>query len=137
MQGWYISRFPAKTRISHYATGFGDNSLEKPESDYAKIIVEINLERNAWGLFFKLFLGMYVAFAITFVTFWIDPEHVESRLALPVGGLYTIVFSAIALQYEDDGKMKMGKKTDRIVRTTLGLSYVLLNVGIVLYAIYM
>src|SRR5687767_789609 len=34
---------------------------------------------------------MYVAFAIAYVSLWIDPEHAESRFALPVGGLFTAV----------------------------------------------
>lgn len=91
VEGWKITKFKVSTGTSHYATGFGDSSLEKPESDYSKIIVEIDIERDAWGLFFKLFLGMYVSFAIAYVSLWIDPEHAESRFALPVGGLFTAV----------------------------------------------
>lgn len=91
VEGWTITRFHVGKGTSHYATGFGDASLDSPESDYSKIIVEIDLERNAWGLFFKIFLGMYVSFAIAFVSLWIDPEHAESRFALPVGGLFTAV----------------------------------------------
>jgi hypothetical protein len=91
VEGWTITRFHVSTGVSHYATGFGDSSLELPESNYAKIIINIDLERNAWGLFFKIFLGMYVSFAIAYVSLWIDPEHAESRFALPVGGLFTAV----------------------------------------------
>lgn len=91
VEGWRITKFKVSQGTSHYATGFGDSSLEKPESDYSKIIVEIDIERNAWGLFFKIFLGMYVSFAIAYVSLWIDPEHAESRFALPVGGLFTAV----------------------------------------------
>ncbi len=171
VQGWHIKKFNVSTGISHYATGFGDSSLQKPESDYAKLIVDIELERNAWGLFFKLFLGMYVAFAIALVSFWVDPEHAESRFALPVGGLFTavgnkyiidsylpessgvtlvdmlhgitfiailftIVFAAVSLRYEDEGKLKLGQRTDRVVRTILCLSYLLINIGLILYSIY-
>lgn len=91
VEGWTITRFQVNTGTSHYTTGFGDSSLEKPESEYSKIIVEIDIERNAWGLFLKIFLGMYVSFAIAYVSLWIDPEHAESRFALPVGGLFTAV----------------------------------------------
>ncbi len=91
VEGWNIKEFKVGTGISHYATGFGDGSLDKPESDYSKFIISIKLERSAWGLFFKIFLGMYVAFAISFVSFWVDAEHTESRFALPVGGLFAAV----------------------------------------------
>lgn len=91
VEGWRIKNFEVSTGVSHYATGFGDASLDKPESDYSKYIIKIKLERSAWGLFFKIFLGMYVAFAIAIVSFWVDSEHTESRFALPVGGLFAAV----------------------------------------------
>jgi hypothetical protein len=91
VQGWTINKFDVSTGTSHYATGFGDASLEKPESDYSKFVIEIHLERNAWGLFLKLFLGMYVAFAISIAAFWVGLGHSESRFALPVGGLFAAV----------------------------------------------
>lgn len=91
VEGWQIKTFEVVSGTSHYATGFGDASLDKPESDYSKIIIHIKLERNAWGLFFKIFLGMYVAFAISIVSFWVDSKHTESRFALPVGGLFAAV----------------------------------------------
>lgn len=91
VEGWRIKNFSVTTGVSHYSTGFGDASLDKPESDYSKYIIKIKLERSAWGLFFKIFLGMYVAFAISIVSFWVDSEHTESRFALPVGGLFAAV----------------------------------------------
>jgi hypothetical protein len=171
VEGWRINSFEVSTGISHYATGFGDASLEKPESDYSKYIIKIKLERSAWGLFFKIFLGMYVAFAISIVSFWVDSEHTESRFALPVGGLFaavgnkyiidsylpessafttvdilhgatfvsifiTIAFAALSLRYGDEGKLKKSKRTDRIVRSTLVISYVAFNAIVVLNALY-
>jgi hypothetical protein len=91
VEGWDIKKFTVTTGVSHYATGFGDASLDKPESDYSKYIIHIKMARSAWGLFFKIFLGMYVAFAISIVSFWVDSEHTESRFALPVGGLFAAV----------------------------------------------
>ncbi|MBC8111137.1 MAG: hypothetical protein H7Y04_08780 [Verrucomicrobia bacterium] len=91
VEGWKIKSFKIETGVSRYATGFGDNTLKKPVSDYSKFSIAIELERNAWGLFLKLFLGMYVAFAISFVSFFIDPQHVDPRFGLPVGGLFASV----------------------------------------------
>lgn len=91
VEGWDIKSFEVTTSISHYATGFGDASLDKPESVYSNYIIKITLKRSAWGLFFKIFLGMYVAFAIAIVSFWVESKHAESRFALPVGGLFAAV----------------------------------------------
>jgi hypothetical protein len=171
VEGWRIKEFEVSTGISHYSTGFGDASLEKPESDYSKYIIKIKMERSAWGLFFKIFLGMYVAFAISLVSFWVESDHTESRFALPVGGLFaavgnkyiidsylpessafttvdilhgatfisifiTIAFAAISLRYGDEGKLKQSKRTDKIVRYSLLISYIAVNVGVVVNAIY-
>ena len=91
VDGWEIEHFMVKTGTSHYQTGFGDETIAKPESDYSHLEITIHLQRQAWGLFFKLFLGMYVAFAISFVSFFIDPQHVDPRFGLPVGGLFASV----------------------------------------------
>lgn len=171
VEGWHIKDFKVETGVNHYATGFGDATLDKPESDYSKFIITIKLQRSAWGLFFKIFLGMYVAFAIAFVSFWVDSEHTESRFALPVGGLFaavgnkyiidsylpessafttvdilhgatfvsifiTIAFAALSLKYEDDGNLKLSKRTDKVVRAVLGCSYIIFNIFIVARAIY-
>ncbi|MFN3316897.1 MAG: hypothetical protein ACK40K_08800 [Raineya sp.] len=34
--------------------------MPKPEIDFSQFMVDITIKRDAWGIFFKLFLGMYV-----------------------------------------------------------------------------
>jgi len=51
----------------------------------------MTLERDAMGLFMKIFLGMYIAFFIGSISFFIDVKEIESRFALPVGGLFAAV----------------------------------------------
>ncbi len=91
VDGWTISDFRVSTGISKYHTAFGDPSFTKQESYYSHFDINMILERNAWGLFFKLFMGMYIAFLISSVSFIIDPEEVEPRFGLPVGGLFAAV----------------------------------------------
>ena len=168
--GWNISHFKINTGLSHYSTGFGDENLKKPETDYSKFMINLDIERNAWGLFFKLFLGMYVAFAISYVSFFIDARKADPRFGLPVGGLFAgvgnkyivdaylpetstittvdilhgvtfvyiflmIAISAVSLRYEEDGLFKQSQKTDIITRWTMGISYLLINIGVTFYAI--
>jgi len=170
MIGWNISKFKISTGFSHYLTGFGDESLKKPESDYTKFNIDLEIERNAWGLFFKLFLGMYVAFAISYVSFFIDARKADPRFGLPVGGLFAgvgnkyivdaylpetstittvdilhgvtftyiflmIAISAVSLRYEEDGMLKESERTDVITRWVMGISYILINIGVTFYAI--
>jgi len=91
IDGWQMSNIESKTTTSVYNTAFGDSRLGKPYSEYDCYEVHFNLERNAWGLFLKIFLGMYVAFMIGYVSFFIHPAHVEASFGLQVGGLFAAV----------------------------------------------
>ena len=51
----------------------------------------MDIERNAWGLFLKIFIGMYISFLIAMVGFAPNPSEVEPRFGLPVGGLFAAV----------------------------------------------
>ncbi len=150
ISGWNIRKAGIDVGTSEYATGFGDASMGSQGAVYSQIAIVVDVERNAWGLFFKLFLGMYVAFAISYVTFFIDAQHADARFGLPVGGLFaavgnkyvidgylpfssdltivdilhgatflsiffTVMFSVISLRFDDTGKQKQSRKTDRTV----------------------
>jgi hypothetical protein len=51
----------------------------------------MDIERNAWGLFLKIFIGMYIAFLISVISFTPHPSELEPRFGLPVGGLFAAV----------------------------------------------
>jgi hypothetical protein len=91
VEGWKITDFRIATGTSRYETTFGDPSLKESFTEYSNFKIIITLKRDAWGLFFKLFIGMYVSVAISFVSFFISPAHVEPRFGLPVGGLFAAV----------------------------------------------
>jgi len=42
-------------------------------------------------LFMKIFIGMYIAFLISIVSFTPHPSELEPRFGLPVGGLFAAV----------------------------------------------
>ncbi len=90
VDGWQITDFKVHTDVGNYATTFGDPSL-KGSTYYSRFVIDIGLQRDAWGLFIKVFLGMYVAFCIAFVGFFIDHENIEPRFGLPVGGVFASV----------------------------------------------
>jgi hypothetical protein len=91
VDGWDIDEFKVTTGLSEYNTAFGDPSFKEQKSIYSHFDINILMERDAWGLFFKLFMGMYIAFLISSVSFIVDPEQVEPRFGLPVGGLFAAV----------------------------------------------
>ncbi|PKQ67466.1 ligand-gated ion channel [Raineya orbicola] len=128
--GWKITNFKVKTRINRYNTTFGDYTAPKNESNYAQFAIVIDIKRDAWGLFFKLFLGMYVAFAISYVSFFIDPSHAEPRFGLPVGGL----FAGVGNKYVIDSYLPEGS-TLTIVDWLHGLTFIMIFVIIAFSAL--
>jgi hypothetical protein len=89
--GWNISNIIEKTGLQTYETTFGDLTLKEAKSSYASFKVDVFIDRNAWGLFFKLFLCMYVSFFISYMCFFIHADSMESRFGLSVGSLFAAV----------------------------------------------
>jgi hypothetical protein len=138
IDGWEIVNFKVTESINDYETGFGDPRPSRSLQNFSSFLIEMDIQRNAWGLFMKIFIGMYIAFLISIISFTIKPEELEPRFGLPVGGLFatvgnkyiidsilpesssftlvdslhtltflgifaTLVVSAIALKYHDNG----------------------------------
>jgi len=88
---WEKDSFKISTDIKQYETGFGDPELTEPYSEYSTFKVVLDVHRQSWELFFKLFLGMYISFLIALVCFYISAERTESRLSLSVGALFAVI----------------------------------------------
>src|SRR5258708_30253920 len=74
LNSWNIDSCIVSTGIKAYETGFGDESLAKPHSEYSAFRVRLSIRRDASGLFWKMFIGMYIAFLIAYVCFYIHPD---------------------------------------------------------------
>jgi hypothetical protein len=53
--------------------------------------VRLSITREAGGLFLKMFMGMYLAFLISYVCFYIHSDSMDSRFGLSVGSLFAVV----------------------------------------------
>lgn len=91
LDGWRISNFEVNTDTHEYTTVFGDPSSDMLHSEYASFNIKLDIERDAWGLFMKIFIGMYIAFMISILSFTTKPSELEPRFGLPVGGLFAAV----------------------------------------------
>lgn len=91
LDGWRISNFKVDTNSHEYTTVFGDPSTDMLHSEYASFNIGMDIERDAWGLFMKIFIGMYIAFLISIISFITKPSELEPRFGLPVGGLFAAV----------------------------------------------
>ena len=91
IDGWTIKNFSVNSKSSEYETGFGDYRLPRQHTEFATFNIDMDIERDAWGLFMKIFVGMYIAFLIALISFTPRPWELEPRFGLPVGGLFAAV----------------------------------------------
>ncbi len=96
---WVIKDFRIRPDDKTYATNFGNPNLES-QSTYPALMATFELHRNGVGLFFKLFVGIYVAYLISLVVFFMGPDNPE-RFGLIVGAL----FAGVANKYIVDSIM--------------------------------
>jgi len=91
IDGWEITHFKVSAGTNDYETGFGDPRPERSVQNFSTFLIEMDIERDAWGLFMKIFLGMYIAFMIATISFTPHPSEMDPRFGLPVGGLFAAV----------------------------------------------
>ena len=91
LRKWRIDSIDIATGTRVYETGFGDTAIKVPHSEYSTYKVKMLIERNAMGLFWKMFLGMYLSFLIAYMCFYIHTDSIDSRFGLSVGALFAVV----------------------------------------------
>ncbi|HVX25292.1 MAG TPA: hypothetical protein VHB70_03040 [Parafilimonas sp.] len=91
LNGWAIDSFHMMAGVKLYETAFGDPDYSKPHSDYSNFRIRLSIHRNAMGLFWKLFIGMYIAALIAYVCFYIHADSIDSRFSLSVGALFAVI----------------------------------------------
>lgn len=91
IDGWDIVNFSVTESTNDYETGFGDPNPERSLQYFSSFLIEMDIQRDAWGLFMKIFIGMYIAFLISIISFTPHPSEFEPRFGLPVGGLFATV----------------------------------------------
>jgi hypothetical protein len=91
ISGWSIDSIDISAGEKIYKTRFGDDKVAAPKEVYSAFRVKINISRPVFGLFLKTFLGMYIAFLIAFLCFFIHTDGIDSRFSLSVGSLFAVI----------------------------------------------
>ena len=91
LSGWTIDSCRLSVGTKAYETAFGDESIGKPHMEYSSFRIVLGIKRDAGGLFWKMFLGMYIAFLIAYTCFYIHADGVDSRFGLSVGALFAVI----------------------------------------------
>lgn len=129
LTNWKIQRFGITTETKKYNSTYGDPGLSEG-SEYPHASLTVHIKRESWGLFFSLFTGLYVAFFISSLVFFIDPVDVDPRFGLSVGGL----FAAVGNKYIVDSILPQST-TFTLVDKLHILTYIFLLLCIVLSVI--
>ncbi len=88
LSNWKIDSLAFYTKNQTYNTTFGDPII-KGKSIYPSVTADIYMKRiNSWSTLFKMLTGVYVAFSIVLLAFFVKPSD---RLGLCVGGLFAAV----------------------------------------------
>jgi hypothetical protein len=90
ISSWEIRGFDLTVANKNYETNFGDPTLSTG-SEFSRATLSITIKRKSPGLFFSLFTGLYVAFFISTLAFFIDPIDLDPRFGLSVGALFAAV----------------------------------------------
>lgn len=91
LSGWKVDSCILETRNKIYETNFGDETIGKDQTEYSAFRMRLSIHRDAIGLFWKLFLGMYIAFMIAYVCFFIHADGMDSRFGLSVGSVFAVI----------------------------------------------
>ena len=126
IRGWNIDSLKVSAGTKVYETAFGDTSIKVPHTEYSNFKVRVGISRDAMGIFGKMFLGMYVAFFIAFMCFYIHSDSIDSRFGLSVGSL----FAVIGNKYIIDGSLPE-TTTFTLVDTLHGITLVFILAVIV------
>ncbi len=88
--GWKILRSRIGAKTVTYNSDFGDPN-GNGQSSYSRVVFAIELERlEADEYFFKLCLGVFVAFLVSVIVFAISPSSMDSRFGLGIGALFAV-----------------------------------------------
>jgi hypothetical protein len=102
LDGWTVTRFAVEAREEVYGTAFGDPTLpDDQQTLYPRLEVVIDIERSNLWTFWKLVAPLYIASALTLLTFLMHDEegkYLSPRLGLLAGVLFAIVLNMRAVE---------------------------------------
>ncbi|MEI6558168.1 MAG: hypothetical protein WCO00_07145 [Rhodospirillaceae bacterium] len=89
--GWIIESFKIKARDTVYETTYGDPTLQGTSS-YSRVTASITVRREGVRLLGSMFIGFFVAFALTCLTYFLDTDWMAgSRVGMCGGAIFASV----------------------------------------------
>lgn len=77
-----------------YQTRRGDPRLpEGYKSTYSQLVFGIGIKRASWGLYLKMFVGIFAAVCLSLMAFFVSPAHTSPRFAVGIGAFFASIAS--------------------------------------------
>jgi hypothetical protein len=97
IHGWNIGDLEIFEKPRVYKTNFGDTSLGSKKHEFSRIVVACPMERDGYGYFLKLFSTIFLAAFVAYLGFFINPEDLDPRFGLGIGGIFAVMASNFVL----------------------------------------
>jgi hypothetical protein len=89
--GWKITGTRLETHLIEYPTRFGDPRPGTSSTRWSEVWLLIDVRRNGFGIFTKVVMVAYIAFALMMLSFAMDASAFSSRISLLIGSLFATV----------------------------------------------
>lgn len=134
VNGWEIDQLTATPSLTTYRTNFGDMYLDaKTETVYSRVTFGIPIRRAGDGLFWKSYIGLLIAVAVSLLSFLVPIKKLEPRLGLNVGSLFAAVGSQWIIG-ENLPDIAAWTLSDRL--HALGYGTILLSLGLSVFRVW-
>lgn len=130
--GYTIKSIGQVVRTHTYSTTFGD-PRRTDKSIYSQYVSSIHISRVSFGFYFKIFISLFAALALTFASFFIKASD-GPRFALPTGAYFgavanTYIANSLVPAYGGFGLID--------IITGIGLFTIFLAISLSLYSYYL
>jgi hypothetical protein len=88
---WEIQGFEVASLVRQYTTNFGDPRIGD-EAQHSVFQYSLKIARPVSFFLWKLLLPLIIVVATSWGSLLLNPQHIDSRIGLPVTGLLTAVF---------------------------------------------
>lgn len=93
IQGYKIYDAKVVEKLHAYKTSRGDPRFSENGDIHSQLVYGIWIKRPGWGLYFKMFQGLFASVAIAFLAFFFSPTSGD-RIGLGVGAFFASVASS-------------------------------------------
>lgn len=138
LAGYRVTSSAAVEKPHGYRSSRGDPRLRSDfHAIYSEFRFGIDIERDGWGFFFKLFQGLYASLAIALTAFFIKPTDVDPRFGLGVGAFFASIANTYitASMIPDTGTMTLADTINGMGMMLIFLTVVQSTISLYLYDI--